>query len=833
MQPARWTLLFATVISLSAVPASFAATTSPAEQKRAEKWAAAKFAAVIQPETASGYLLPEGEGVELNGHLGSPLRIGSADYRSGLYMGKAGTIRIHLTSPATSLSATVGLDGRSFGCGYTNQQQQFSVQVADKTAAQSSVIRVGEPGIALKADLNGATEFAIQDHPYTDEDQWCQEGVWADARVLLKDGSTVALGNLPLHSSADARDTSPPFSFVYGGTPSSELLPKWRVDRTSHRIDAHRTEYDITYTNPHTGLIVSMIGKTYTDFPIVEWTLYFENGSDKDSPILEKISAIDTSFESSVDSEFTLHHFRGSPASPTDFEPFETTLGKGSTTHLATSGGRPTDQAMCYFNLADPGHGVIVGLGWPGQWDADFVRGDTREVRVRAGQELTHFKLLPHERVRTPLIALLFWNGGDWLRGQNLWRSWMLTDNVLPFSDGHVQPHLAAGSEPWLGEMVRATEENQKQFLDRYREIGIKPDFWWMDAGWYINSGHWSNTGTWTVDPKRFPNGLRPVSDYAHQMGIQTIVWFELERVTKGSALWEQHPDWLLRDPDQEKHGQRLLNLGNPDARKWVVAFLDKFITDQAIDVYRIDFNIAPLRFWRNNDAPDRQGITEILYVTGFLDYLDQLRKLHPHLAIDTCASGGRRDDLETLRRAVPMHRSDYGGEPVGGQNIGAGLAFWVPYYGAPNVPRDSYVFRSSWSPQINVGWDVRRTDLDYDWMRKSIQQWRSIATDYLGDYYPLIPYDPTDHAWMAWQFNRPDLHQGIVQVFRRARSEITSASLRLHDLDPNARYTLTDLDTGTTEQHSGMELQTRGVNIPMAQADSSKLFVYKKVIDQ
>ena len=822
--------LFATLMPLSALP-SFAATPLPAEQKRAEQWAAAKFAAAMQPEQAASYLLPEGEGTQLNGHLESPLRIGSVDYSSGVYMGKASTIRIHLTSPATSISATVGLDGRSFGCGYTNQEQQFSVQVGGKTVSQSPVIRVGEPGIALKADLNGAMDFSILDRAYTEEDQWCQEGVWADASVLLADGSTVALGNLPLKSPADAHDIAPPFSFLYGGTASPELLNHWRVERGSHPIDAHRTEYDVTYTDPKTGLIVSMIGKSYTNYPVVEWTLYFENRGETDSPILEKVSAIDTGFESSIDSEFTLHHFRGSPASQTDFEPFETALSKGHTAHLATSGGRPTDQAMCYFNLADNGRGVIVGLGWPGQWDADFVRGDSREVRIRAGQELTRFKLLPHERVRTPLVALLFWNG-DWLRGQNLWRSWMLADNVPPFSDGLIQPHLAVGSAPWFGEMVRATEENQKRFLDLYREIGIKPDFWWMDAGWYINDGHWSNTGTWAVDPKRFPHGLRPVSDYAHQMGIQTIVWFELERVTKGSSLWTQHPDWLLRDPEQEKHGQRLLNLGNPDARKWVIDFLDKFITEQGIDVYRIDFNIAPLPFWRNNDSPDRQGITEIRYVTGFLDYLDQLRKLHPPLAIDTCASGGRRDDLETLRRAVPMHRSDYGGEPVGSQNIGAGLAFWVPYYGAPNVPRDSYVFRSSWSPQINVGWDVRRPDLDYAWMRQTIQQWRKIAPDFLGDYYPLLPYDPTEHAWMAWQFNRPDLNQGVIQVFRRATSRMTSARLKLHDLDLTSRYALTDFDSGETEMHSASELETEGVNLSLPLAESSRIIVYTKKTD-
>jgi len=151
-----------------------------------------------------------------------------------------------------------------------------------------------------------------------------------------------------------------------------------------------------------------------------------------------------------------------------------------------------------------------------------------------------------------------------------------------------------------------------------------------MDAGWYVSNGTWPNTGTWEIDPKRFPNGLQPVDDYAHSMGIQSIVWFELERVTRDSWLWQKHPEWLLKSEQEERHGQRLLNLGNPEVVKWVVGYLDSFITQQAVDVYRIDFNIAPLPFWRENDAPDRQGITENKYAMGFLNILMSCKSCIP-----------------------------------------------------------------------------------------------------------------------------------------------------------------------------------------------------------
>ena len=76
--------------------------------------------------------------------------------------------------------------------------------------------------------------------------------------------------------------------------------------------------------------------------------------------------------------------------------------------------------------------------------------------------------------------------------------------------------------------------------------------------------------------------------------------------------------------------------------------------------MYRQDHNVDPLGAWRNHDRPERQGVTENFYVQGYLAFWDDLRRRYPGMLIDSCASGGRRKDLETLRRAVPLLRSDF-----------------------------------------------------------------------------------------------------------------------------------------------------------------------------
>ena len=198
------------------------------------------------------------------------------------------------------------------------------------------------------------------------------------------------------------------------------------------------------------------------------------------------------------------------------------------TQRFASYGGRPTNAAFPYYNLQLSGGGVLLAIGWPGQWASAFVRDQQAGLHVTAGQELLNASLNPGEEIRSPLIAMVFWTGTDTLRAQNLWRQWMVAHNLPRTADGTLPPtQIVACSSHQFKEMTQANEENQKLFVERYLSEGLKIDYWWMDAGWYPCKGEWPNTGTWEPDPERFPKGLRPVSDYARARGVKTIVWFE------------------------------------------------------------------------------------------------------------------------------------------------------------------------------------------------------------------------------------------------------------------------------------------------------------------
>jgi len=612
------------------------------------------------------------------------------------------------------------------------------------------------------------------------------------------------------------------FSFTYDGKPSVEFLSRWNMKHAVCLLDAQRTEHTLSYFDAKTGLLIRCVGVENHDFPTVEWTLYFKNTSGKGTPILSDIQALDAIFAAKHSGDIVLHHFKGDSCTRDSFEPLRAMLASGSDRRFAPVGGRPSNGEWPYYDLEWNGAGAILAIGWPGQWACRFTRDRGPGVRVRAGQELTHFTLHPGEEVRTPLITVMFYRR-DWILAQNMWRRWMFAQN---FPKEHGKP-VSAKLAGFCGNHFPGYRTNQKgeiAFIDRYPEEGINPDYWWIDAGWYPCTGDWGPVGTWEVDRERYPGGLRVISDHAHSKGMQLILWFEPERVTKGSWLALNHPEWILGGKDGG-----LLNLGNSAAGNWLADHIDKIIASEGVDIYRQDFNMDPLGYWRANDPGDRQGISEIKHVQGYLAYWDELQRRHPGMLIDSCASGGRRDDLETMRRAVPFLRSDYCTDPDGMQCQTYGFNLWLPYYRGSFEKIDTYDFRSNISPLMMAAWDMRNKGLDYALARKLLGQWRQVAPHLFGDFYPLTSYSMANNVWMAFQFDCPEQGEGVVQAFRRVECPGEAIRVKLRGLDPRAEYTLTNLDVAGTTEMAGRDLLENGLSLLLKDRPGAAVISYKK----
>ncbi|MBD3182500.1 alpha-galactosidase [Candidatus Poribacteria bacterium] len=623
----------------------------------------------------------------------------------------------------------------------------------------------------------------------------------------------------------------PPFSFVYDDKKSFDFLKEWQFHHESKELEDSKTEHIFSYTDPETKFCVCFICEVFSDFPVVEWLITFENKGINDTPIIENIQAIDAVWDFNQGGEVVLHRALGSSASRSDFAPVDEVLRPNTEINLAPVGGRSSNTTVFPFiNIKAPAEGLVIAVGWSGQWAMSIVKNSESSIKIRAGMELTHLKLHKNEKIRTPRIMLMSWNGNDRMLGHNMLRQFILKHHT-PQKDGKpITAPLAASGGPacqaplaGFEEYNQATVHNQLALAERYRQFGLDAEYFWIDAGWF--EGRWANgVGNWFPRKDGFPDGLRPVSDGLEKLNFKFLLWFEPERVFQDTWLDREHPDWILRLPDNPNG---LLDLGNPEALHWLTEHISGMIESEGIDLYRQDFNMDPLPFWRANDKPDRQGISEIRHIEGLYYFWDELLKRHPGLIIDNCASGGRRIDLETTSRSIPLWRTDYQYfEPNGYQCHTYGLNFYLPTTSTGNGYPDKYQFRSSINSGVVLGWNLYLPDFPVEQARDLIAEFKRIRPLFYGDYYPLTPHNTGDDVWMAYQFHRKDMEQGMAMVFRRQENRNRLMNISFCGLHPNRQYEVTIEDTGVKQIITGEKL-SKGIDVTIENAPGSLLITY------
>ncbi|HEY5912615.1 MAG TPA: alpha-galactosidase [Verrucomicrobiae bacterium] len=647
-----------------------------------------------------------------------------------------------------------------------------------------------------------------------------------------------------------------PLSFSYDQRPATDLLRKWKREHSSRATGPGCVDHTLVFTDPVTSLQVRCEIAEYTHHPAVEWLVAFENRGAQDTPLLEAIQALDCLVPSLTNGP-TLHYARGAVCSFDDFQPLTEILKPGTRVQVQAGGGRSSSDFLPFFNLESPPRGLIAGIGWSGEWAAEFRAEAPGRTRIMAGQALTRLRLKPGERIRTPRVALLFYEG-DWVRGQNLWRRFVLEHHRPAVNGKPLDLPLFNGN--WGG----TSAEHHLANIRAIARHDLPVEFYWIDAEWFGEGPWYVNPGNWQPKKQLYPDGFKPLSDALHETGRKLLLWFEPERVCEGTTWhrelgrwllsvpterrvyrWEKQtfPDWVKSESlrNQIKENDRLFNLGNPEARQFLTDFISDRVGAWGLDCYRHDANIAPLEFWRAADTSERQGLTEIRWVEGLYAFWDELLRRHPHLIIDNCASGGRRIDLETMSRSVPLWRTDFPGDPVAKQCHTYGISFWAPLNGtgAVNPGRDSqYALRSSLSSTLAFGLfgngDAPQAgppppDFPFARARSALTQCRDLQRYFLGDYYPLTSYSKAPDVWLAWQFDLPEKGEGMVQVFRRSESVYESARFKLRGLDPSHRYLVKNSDSGEARTLSGRDLLETGLPVSIEQRPGAVVFTYEK----
>jgi alpha-galactosidase len=679
--------------------------------------------------------------------------------------------------------------------------------------------------------------------------------------------------------------TELPFSFQYGGQSSREFVSGWRRDGDVQRDENGQTRALVLLTDPDTGLEVRWEASTHPATAAIEWLLSFRNSGHATAPVLEAVLSLDLVVATNYH-DLIVYHATGGIAAPDAFEPQQTVLprnqmsrapgatGKGGDTEfrLAPAGGRSSNGVLPYFNVEaswDTWRGLVVGVGWSGQWEAALsrfasgpvsstqpdLRGPNPSVgtfraldrlRLTAGIAGVRAALQAGEQIRTARILLIPWTG-DRHSGQNRLRRHVYRQ--APPRNGQAPlPALFSNLgivEPGTGALGMCSSFEELANL----AAGLGVDDVVLDAGWYSRrpdpdvapDRSWvAAVGNYDVRQDVFPDGLRPLADHVRGLGLGFGLWFEPERAAPDTRTFLEHREWLFRMP--LRHGY-VFNLGIPEARAWLTDLVSGLIDQIGIAWYRHDANADYLPVWRAEDPPDRQGISEIRYIEGLYQFWSDLAARHPGLHIDGCASGGRRMDFEALRHHHGQTHTDWlWGDPSAMQSIMHGGNQWLPsiyfnnWMGTQSAPTaDTAEIRSNFFSALgggmNLGWRMlnTRTPLDVELGRRWLGQVGDLRPLTLGDMYPLLPHTLSEGAWLMSQYDRPELGEGMIVAFRRRWCASSAVHVQPRALDPRASYRLIFASGRPEQSLRGSELMA-GLRVEVADAPGHEVIRYTRL---
>ncbi|MGH1370438.1 MAG: alpha-galactosidase [Cellvibrionaceae bacterium] len=198
-----------------------------------------------------------------------------------------------------------------------------------------------------------------------------------------------------------------------------------------------------------------------------------------------------------------------------------------------------------------------------------------------------------------------------------------------------------------------------------------------LDDGWFLGRRHDSaGLGDWRVDPEIYPQGLSPLIEQVEDLGMEFGLWLEPEMVNPDSELYRQHPDWVLSCPSAEtilaRH-QLALNLTLPEVQTYLFDCIDTLLQAHPIRYLKWDMN-------RDLHQPgDQHGGAAVHAQTHALyQLLDRLRRAHPEVEIESCASGGGRADFAILALTDRIWTSD-SNDAIDRLNIQKGFSCFFP----------------------------------------------------------------------------------------------------------------------------------------------------------
>jgi alpha-galactosidase len=377
-----------------------------------------------------------------------------------------------------------------------------------------------------------------------------------------------------------------------------------------------------------------------------------------------------------------------------------------------------------------------------------------------------------------------------------------------------------------------------------------------IDAGWYAGAGASgpfdfdTGLGSWIADPARFPGGLKPLTDFAHALGMKFGLWVEPERINQSligahdlpgiADLGNIDESWLATTGGsyESDHAAQIC-LASPAARDWLAGQLTALLDEVQPDYLKWDNNM----FINCDRAGHGHGPADgnFAHVNGLYSLLAGLRDRYPDMLIENVSGGGNRLDLGMLRYTDVAWMDDRTAPSVHVRHNVQGLsAVFPPSYllsflvdheteSVHNSPDLPLYVRSRMEGTLGLCFrtgDLSESDAtglsrEID-IYKSMRDTRGVAA---GTLLTRQAAEKNGPAWDVLQETTADKQQ-VVLCATQSDQGVAKFTVKPKALDPGTTYDVSSVDNGPLGSATGADLMANGIDVVASPSSAAHVLI-------
>ncbi|NIG54880.1 alpha-galactosidase [Chitinophaga sp. Cy-1792] len=575
------------------------------------------------------------------------------------------------------------------------------------------------------------------------------------------------------------------------------------VSSKVNRIDANQTLTEILLTDPQYQFEVKLFYHTYENQDVIEqWSEILHH--QKKAVVLNKYASACLTLSGN---KFFLKNQRNGWGQ--EMSPEEQELLHGIRTIDSKLGTRTNLLHSSSFMVSmdgpateDEGTVLAGSLEWNGNFRLDFETFDEYYLRITAGVNnyASAYTLQPNETFTTPKFVYTVSTTGRGQASRNLQR-WARDYRLC----NGTKDRLTILNN-WETTYFDFDDQKLSHLLDDTKTLGA--DVFLLDDGWFGNkyprNGATSGLGDWQVNKAKLKNGISSLGKEATEKGVKLGLWIEPEMVNPKSELYEQHPDWVLKEPGRKEYymrNQLVLDLSNPAVQQFVYNTVENLFKEVPQLAF-IKWDCNSLIYNAYSPYLKNQDHFYLEYVRGLNSVLAKVRKQHPDVPMMLCAGGGTRVDYKSLEYFTEFWASD---------NTNAYDRIFIQWeysYYFPSIAVDNHVtemgkqpikFRTDVAMMGKLGFDLKVHELtpdDLTFCQQAVKVYDTIKhLVWHGEQYRL--QDPYNNKVAAIAYVSPDKLEAVIFNYYVSTKFETPINLpiKMKGLDPSKKYSVREIN--------------------------------------